>query len=393
MAIVSSLMSVAPLLGAMKHSGERRTGKMESKAVLRTLILLALIGASGMTIVAAPASAIRPGMIRLGVWLPRYPGDLPPYGDLQASDIQAIDVTVLDETTLQNFDVIYIGRGGFYVHTGEGVLDPQAIKTWVRNGGGILGESEAVIYDSVVTLGNDWSPQLSEIFGVWSTEADGLDCDVSYNDTTITVTDPSHPITAGLPDDFSTTVYSAELYAYVDKGRNPTAKEIFTVTSYCCGEPYNMPIITADYGKGKSVHFPYCPDGYTDWASPGGLNLEKLFINAVKWAASYPTVMVYTDKYSYSVGDVMHLAVSLRNPGGPMTVCVAIWIELPGGETRVVLHRHSVTLPAGFKYDNPSFMTFTLPSLQSGIYTWHAGILDSPTHKIVFEDTTQWEFV
>jgi uncharacterized membrane protein len=234
--------------------------------------------------------------IRLGIWLPRYAGDLPPYTDLNSAGIKAIDVTVLDETTLSNFDVVYIGRGGFWVHAGVGTIDPQAIKDWVSSGGGILGESEAVIYDSVSTLKNQWSPQLSEILGVWSSEADSNDFYVGDGNTTITITDPSHPITEGLPESFSTRVYSAEVYAYVDIGLNPTAKKIFNVTTvlWSGGVPFDIPVIAAEYGFGKAVYFPYCPDGYTDWASPGGQNLKMLFINAVKWAAGTSTVGGYS---------------------------------------------------------------------------------------------------
>jgi len=241
--------------------------------------------------------------IRLGVWLPRYAGDLPPYTDLNSAGIQAIDVTVLDETTLPNLDVVYIGRGGFYVHTGEGMIDPQAIKDWVSSGGGILGESEAVIYDSVGTLGNQWSPQLSEIFGVWSTQADSGDYYVGDEDTIITITDPTHPITTGLPESFSTRVYSAEFYAYVDVGRNPTAKKIFDVTTGAGwgSGPFIIPVIAAEYGCGKAVYFPYCPDGYTDWASPGGQNLQMLFINAVKWAAPPPPLSASMSPLSASI--------------------------------------------------------------------------------------------
>jgi hypothetical protein len=104
-----------------------------------------------------------------------------------------------------------------------------------------------------------------------------------------------------------------------------------------------------------------------------------------------PSITVYTDKYSYGVGDTMYLGLDLANPGPPVTVCVAIWLEKPVGGNKIILHAHSVTLPDGLDYSNPSFKTFTLPSAPPGIYTWHAALLDPPTHDIVVEDTAEWE--
>lgn len=217
--------------------------------------------------------------IHLGVWWPRYAGDLPPYGDLASAGIEAVDVVDLNASTLQNLDVVYIGRGAFYLHAGEGNMDINAVKDWVRNGGAIIGESESVIYDSVVTLGVDWSPQLSNISGVWSNQPGGWD--YVAGDINISL-NPEHPISNGLPATFYTTVYSMEDAAYLDPARNPTAQIVGTVASILPGIP---PIIASSYGSGRAVYFPYCPDGYTDWSSVGGQNLEKLFINAVKWAA------------------------------------------------------------------------------------------------------------
>jgi hypothetical protein len=101
---------------------------MLKKIVFGTMLTLILTVMLNVVINVSLAFGMRPRVIRLGVWLPRYPADLPPYEDLLASDTQATDVTALNEVTLQDFDAVYVGRGGFWVHTGEGTIDSQAVK-------------------------------------------------------------------------------------------------------------------------------------------------------------------------------------------------------------------------------------------------------------------------
>lgn len=282
--------------------------------------------------------------IRLGVWWPRYGEDLPPYSDLAAAGIEASDVVNLTAYTLPNYDVIYIGRGAFHLHAGEGYMDVEEVKEWVGNGGAIIGESESVIYDSVYTLGVDWSPQLSYACGVWSTEADAGDYGVG--DITVTL-NPEHPISNGLPDTFSTTVYSMECAAYLDLGRNPTAHEVGTVESSLQGIP---PIVASSYGSGRAVYFPYCPDGETDWSSTGGHYLEHLFINAVKWAAGEveePLVSIATDRDVYYPGDTIIRHLEIDNPtANPVTFNWYLGVPQFTYWGTIV----STAIPAGFSY-------------------------------------------
>ena len=323
--------------------------------------------------------------IRLGVWWPRYEGDLPPYGDLALAGIEAIDVVDLNASTLQNLDVVYIGRGAFYVHGGEGDMDVDAVKEWVSNGGAIIGESESVIYDSVVTLGVDWSPQLSYVFGVWSNEADGAD----YGIGNITITlDPEHPISNGLPTIFSTTVYSIEDAAYLDTTRNPTAEEVGTVASSRPGIP---PIIASNYGSGRAVYFPYCPDWSTNWSSVGGQNLEKLFINAVKWTVgtNEPTVSISTDKSKYSPGDTMVVTLDITNPSSnPVTF--EWYIGVPQSNTWVTYA--SVPIPPG--YSNTHTIPIPVgnwgPSSLGLVHYVH--ILESGTEEVLAQGSATFRY-
>ncbi len=104
-------------------------------------------------------------------------------------------------------------------------------------------------------------------------------------------------------------------------------------------------------------------------------------------------IAIYTDKDTYSAGDPMQLGLDITNPGNAVTVCIAIWLERPVGPIKVILHAHPVTLPAGLEYSNPTFKTFTLPSISPGTYTWHAAILNPATHQFLAHDLKVWEFI
>ena len=113
------------------------------------------------------------------------------------------------------------------------------------------------------------------------------------------------------------------------------------------------------------------------------------FISVGVW----PDISIYTDKYTYHTCDTMYLGLNLSNPDGPMNVCFAVWVVRPSGSIYIYIHRHGITLPPEFVYTNPWFRKIILPCLKPGNYTWHAALLDPTTHKILYEDTAQWEFI
>jgi hypothetical protein len=88
----------------------------------------------------------------------------------------------------------------------------------------------------------------------------------------------------------------------------------------------------------------------------------------------------------------MHIGLDIANPGSEAIVCMVIWIERPDASFKVIQHYHAVALPAGLEYTNPNFMIFILPHIPSGVYIWHAALLDPTTHTIIIEDTAEWEF-
>lgn len=103
-------------------------------------------------------------------------------------------------------------------------------------------------------------------------------------------------------------------------------------------------------------------------------------------------ISIYTDAASYSVGDTMFLGLDVENPDAAIYVHFGVWVEKPDGSIYIYLSQH-VTLPAGLSYSKPAFETFTLPSIPLGTYTWHAAILEEPTHTIIVEDIAEWQFV
>lgn len=89
----------------------------------------------------------------------------------------------------------------------------------------------------------------------------------------------------------------------------------------------------------------------------------------------------------------MELGLNVFNPDGPMNVCFAIWVVLPDDSIYLYMHYHDITLPPGFVYINPWFRRIALPCcLTPGSYTWHAALLNPATHKILYEDTAEWQF-
>jgi hypothetical protein len=228
----------------------------------------------------ADVSVVGPA-IRFGIWYPYMSNDgVPPLSSLAADGIQATFLTGdIDASVLASYDVLFFGRAGMVGNfpSGAGVIqDIDALINWVWNGGVIIGESNALIYDSDDWRGTDWSSRLSVVAGI-SGDADGWDTGVQ--DPAVSVTDPTHPVAQGVSASFTLTgIHAHEWSAVIDLGKNPTAVEVARVS----GTFYSNPVVAAQYGKGCSVYFPTAVGfGGMDWsANP---DYEMLFINAVKY--------------------------------------------------------------------------------------------------------------
>lgn len=81
------------------------------------------------------------------------------------------------------------------------------------------------------------------------------------------------------------------------------------------------------------------------------------------------SISVYTDKESYTVGEVQTFGLDLTNPGAEQTVRFLLLLSTPWGQIIPVANQN-VTLPAGFNYSNPTLFQWTLPPIPNGTYTW-----------------------
>ena len=105
-----------------------------------------------------------------------------------------------------------------------------------------------------------------------------------------------------------------------------------------------------------------------------------------------PTVSIWTDKTSYHAGDTMNVGLSVTNPLPTHCACrFAIWVTKPDGGVVVVINK-LVTLPPGLNYNNPTFMSFTLPPLPPGTYVWNVACIDPTTGEFVAYDDASWTF-
>lgn len=133
------------------------------------------------------------------------------------------------------------------------------------------------------------------------------------------------------------------------------------------------------------------PGTYTLKAEDGDGHSDTATVEIV---AGKTSISISTDKYSYHAGDTMYLSLNVANPlDSPRDVGIDIWLEMPAYPwTYILMHKPSVTLPAGLEYTNPSFATFVLPDISSGTYTWHSQLFDPVTGGIISSDTAVWTF-
>ena len=135
------------------------------------------------------------------------------------------------------------------------------------------------------------------------------------------------------------------------------------------------------------------------YCSVDGLGFEKpdvdIGIRARAQEVQEPTISIYTDKTSYTTGDTMHVGLDITNPGAALDVRFAVWLKMPGGGRVLVLYTPTpVPLSARFEYSDSNFRELTLPDIPTGIYTWHAALIEpSGPIELISHDTTEWVFV
>ncbi|MGE5892520.1 MAG: hypothetical protein ACM34I_00535 [bacterium] len=259
-------------------------GKMGITVILVFIAVVGLISASHSEVQAA---------IRCGIWCPYVSEQgVPPLSSFTARGIEASFITGnIDADALSAYDVIFFGRSGMIGNFPPcpGVItDIDALISWVESGGGIIGESNAFIYDSNAWRGVDWSSRLSVVAGV---SGPPVGYDYGTGDLPVTISLLDHPVADGVAPYFILAGSHAHAWdAVLDTTKNPSAVAVAVV-----GDGYmDAPIIAAEYGRGRSVYFPTALGlGFIDWSvNP---DYEKLFLNAVVWAAHGDVIAVQID--------------------------------------------------------------------------------------------------
>jgi hypothetical protein len=236
----------------------------------------------------AEASVSTAPGIRFGIWFPYVSNSgVPPLASLAAA---GIDATLLsgdiDTNVLASYDVLFFGRAAMIgtFPAGAGVIqDMDALVDWVQDGGGVIGESNALLWDSDIWRGTDWSSRLSTVAGI-SVPRRGFDFGLS--NLPVSVVDPAHPVTKGVAPTFTLLGNHAHMLGtVVDNAKNPTTVAVAQVL----GEPVSV----AEFGAGCVVNFPTAVGfGNMDWTvNP---DYERLFINAVRYCGKR-VIAVATD--------------------------------------------------------------------------------------------------
>lgn len=101
-----------------------------------------------------------------------------------------------------------------------------------------------------------------------------------------------------------------------------------------------------------------------------------------------PSIDVYTDRSSYSMGQTQRFGLDLENPGPEQPVRFVIFLWTSFG--RFPLVDANITLPAGFSYSNSNVFQWRLPMLPPGQYAW-VGVLVPLDEDPIF-DVAMWTF-
>lgn len=130
---------------------------------------------------------------------------------------------------------------------------------------------------------------------------------------------------------------------------------------------------------------------FAPYGTMGSVISESGIYSIIKEAL--PSVMITSDKTSYTTGDTMRLGLDVTNPlESVQHVNLKVYLEMLEGGTFSLLDT-TVTLPAGLDYSDSNFKAFTLPGIPDDPYTWHAQLSNPVTGELISEDTAEWEFV
>jgi len=107
----------------------------------------------------------------------------------------------------------------------------------------------------------------------------------------------------------------------------------------------------------------------------------------------FPSILITTDKPSYTVGDTMYVDLYITNFGKNRLIDLQIGLESPNGKIVWIVNASQVVLPTGVDKEIQHFKVYTLPSIPDGIYKWYARMYDSTTGEVISESSALWEFI
>ena len=106
-----------------------------------------------------------------------------------------------------------------------------------------------------------------------------------------------------------------------------------------------------------------------------------------------PSVSISTDKYEYTVGDVMLINITITNPRNEWQGVKFLWIlDILDYDKHFTIKNRSLMLPP--LYDKTFTLRWKLPELKSSFNaSWHVAVFNKTTSELISEDYADWKYV
>jgi hypothetical protein len=243
---------------------------------------------------------------------------------LNSLGYNTIDVTTVAEAQAAGADVIFAYVGCY-------IFDIAELNNWISSGKGYI------------QLGDwtDWFTNSWEYIG-------------EENTVTVTITDPSHPIAAGLPASWLGRGYWAYGYPNDCVGWS-TGYDVVGTLQAAGYSVHNGGISVTTYGSGRAVYY-----GFNLYGAAAGPNELQLLSNIVNWVAQVqvqPSVAISTDSFEYAPGDTMTITLDVANPTEESVMFQWYW-----GVPQFSVWVPVMSAPIPADYDDTHDFSFTLPN-------------------------------
>jgi len=282
---------------------------------------------------------------------------------LAALGYNTIDVTNVTEAQIAEADVIFSYDGGT-------IFNPVDLDTWISSGKGYI------------QLGGwtRWFPTFYEVISAGTT-------------ITVNITDPSHPVAAGLPASWQGRGYFAYGWEFDVFGWSVGYHEIGTLQAE--GYPlYTEGISATTYGSGRAVFF-----GFNVYGSEAGPNELLLLNNTIKWVCheTFPLRFFDTGEGTYpSISGTFNGTITPSIEVVNITTLYTYPCPGTGGHTEyaVISYSNGTVIAEAYwngytgDWHNLTFNnSFTLYGNQTYNYTIHTGSYPQIIHQHEYNAT------